>query len=400
MSQLNIQANSEKFQFLSKEGEMGRLINSIDWSKTAVGIPDNWPQSLRSTINIILESHFPMCIAWGTEFIQFYNDSYKSILGANKHPALGICFKETFAEIWDIISPMLYGVMNGKSVGLNEFMLPLNRNGYTEECYFTFSYSPIRDESGKVGGVLITIIEITEQVISRKKIEENEQRLKLAIQTTNLGTWEYSYDNDELIWSEECRNIYGLPKETKINLQVFRDYIYPEDREYVQQEIQKSKNPDSAGIYDIIYRIVQYGNNSIRWIRAQGKVFFTQEKIPGKFIGTVLDITENKNALLALENSEQRLNIAIDAAELGTWELDLVTKKIEYSKRYLEILGYHESEHPEHKEILKRIYPPDISVREQAMKDAYTTGILNMEIRLLGPIEKSIIWIKCKGKVL
>ena len=98
----------------------------------------------------------------GTEYIQLYNDGYRPILGSTKHPgALGISTRETFTEIWHIIGPMFNDVMQGKAVGFPDFMLPLNRNGFTEECYFDFSYSPIRKENGEVGGVLVTVTETT-----------------------------------------------------------------------------------------------------------------------------------------------------------------------------------------------------------------------------------------------
>ena len=99
---------------LAGGGEMGALMRSIDWACTAVGPVDTWPQSLRTALSILLETGFPMYIAWGAEFTQFYNDGYRPILGSTKHPAaMGISTRETFAEIWDIIGPMFARVMQG-----------------------------------------------------------------------------------------------------------------------------------------------------------------------------------------------------------------------------------------------------------------------------------------------
>ena len=157
---------------LSGGGEMGALMRSIDWSRTPVGPVASWPQSLRTALSILLETGFPMYIAWGPEFTQFYNDGYRPILGSTKHPAaMGISTRQTFVEIWDIIGPMFEGVMRGTPVSLNDFLLPLDRHGFTEECYFVFSYSPIREERGNVGGVLVTVTETTERVLGARRLQ-------------------------------------------------------------------------------------------------------------------------------------------------------------------------------------------------------------------------------------
>ena len=146
-------------------------MRSIDWSKSAVGAVETWPQSLRTALSILLETGFPMYIAWGSAFTQFYNDGYRPILGSTKHPgALGTSTRQTFAEIWDIIGPMFEGVMQGTPTTLVDFMLPLDRHGFTEECYFIFSYSPIRQEDGKVGGVLVTVTETTARVLAARRL--------------------------------------------------------------------------------------------------------------------------------------------------------------------------------------------------------------------------------------
>lgn len=114
-----------------------------------------------------------MYIAWGREFIQFYNDAYRPILGSTKHPsALGQSSYECFAEIWDLIEPMFeQAIAQGKATSQEDQRLPLNRNGYPEECYFSFSYSAIPDQNGTVGGVLVTGIETTERVLGDRRLK-------------------------------------------------------------------------------------------------------------------------------------------------------------------------------------------------------------------------------------
>jgi signal transduction histidine kinase/DNA-binding response OmpR family regulator len=172
--------------FLQGGGEMGALMRSIDWSKTAVGPVETWPQSLRTALSILLETGFPMYIAWGPAFTQFYNDGYRPILGSTKHPAaMGASTRETFAEIWHIIGPMFDGVMRGTATNVYDFLLPLDRHGFAEECYFIYSYSPIRQENGEVGGVLVTVTETTQRVLGERRLKTSQA---LAARTREATT--------------------------------------------------------------------------------------------------------------------------------------------------------------------------------------------------------------------
>ncbi len=181
--------------FLPGGGEMGALIRATDWSRTPVGPVDAWPQSLRTVLSIMLESRFGMYIAWGPDYTQFYNDPYRPILGSTKHPAAGKSARETFAESWHIIGPLFDQVMGGQAVGSDDWMLPLDRHGYLEECYFTFSYSPIRDETGGVGGVLVTVAESTERVLAERRLRTLRDLAARAAETTSVDdAWRRALD--------------------------------------------------------------------------------------------------------------------------------------------------------------------------------------------------------------
>lgn len=157
---------------LAGGGQMGVLVRQRDWACTPVGPIDRWPQSLRTAVSICLESSFLMLIWWGPELVKIYNDAYIPILGS-KHPrALGQRGQECWPEIWDIIGPMLNGVLSaGEATWSDDQLLMLERNGYVEECYFTFSYSPIRDESGGVGGVFTAVTETTGRVLGERRLQ-------------------------------------------------------------------------------------------------------------------------------------------------------------------------------------------------------------------------------------
>lgn len=178
------------YPFLSGGGEMGKLISEKDWSYTALGEPDNWPQSLRTALGIVLSSKFPMFLFWGPQLISFYNDAYRSILGENgKHPEiLGIPGETAWSEIWYIIKPIIDQVlMGGETVWKEDQLIPIFRNGKIEEVYWTFTYSAVIDESQKPGGVLLQCSVTTEKIknlnredsIKSGTIEDTESQKKI-----------------------------------------------------------------------------------------------------------------------------------------------------------------------------------------------------------------------------
>jgi signal transduction histidine kinase/CheY-like chemotaxis protein/serine phosphatase RsbU (regulator of sigma subunit) len=158
-------------QLLSAGGTMGALIGGHDWPSSRLGAVAGWPQSLRSALGICLSSRFPMFVFWGPDLVQLYNDSFVPVLGA-KHPgALGQAARDTWAETWDVVGPMLGRVMaGGDAAYFEDLPVTLERSGFTEECYFTFCYSPVRDESGGVAGVFGTVSETTTQVVEGRRL--------------------------------------------------------------------------------------------------------------------------------------------------------------------------------------------------------------------------------------
>ena len=164
-------ADHDGYECLAGGGEMGALMRSLDWSSSPIGPVANWPQSLRTSVGICLNSKFAILIWWGPDLVMLYNDAYRDIIAA-KHPAaLGRPGRECWPEIWHIVGPMLEGVLRrGEATWSNDLLLLLDRTGYLEECYFTFSYSPIRDESGGIGGVFTPVAETTEDVIGARRM--------------------------------------------------------------------------------------------------------------------------------------------------------------------------------------------------------------------------------------
>eukprot|EP01133_Synstelium_polycarpum_P011151 gene11151-12991_t len=300
-------------QYLTGGGEMGQLTRDYNWSANLLGSPENWSQSLLTTISIILNSRFPMFLWWGPELIQFYNDAYRPSLGNNgKHPsALGQKGAECWPEIWPVIKPLIDQVMaGGDSTWSEDQLIPIYRNNKLEDVYWTFSYSRVNDESGKPAGVLVICNETTEKIyalqtlqkakleIEQAQAESEAQRdtLESALQAAELGTFDMDLEKGTMEWNDRCRNLFGISHREPVDYE--KDFIgglHPDDRERILNVIGKSYNKsESNGDYDVEYRTIGAEDQNLRWIRAKGKVYFDVHDRAQRFVGAVLDITEQK----------------------------------------------------------------------------------------------------------
>ncbi|MGH8502520.1 MAG: sensor histidine kinase [Gammaproteobacteria bacterium] len=161
--------NASPEDWLVGGGEMGKLIRSMDWSKTPLGPIESWPQSLRTTVSLCLASNFPISLAWGPRHVQIYNDGYWPICGG-KHPgSMGQAFSECWASPHSVIGDAFERALAGETAYVENQRMFLDRNGYPEETFFTFSFSPIRDETGGVGGLFHPVTETTGRMLSERR---------------------------------------------------------------------------------------------------------------------------------------------------------------------------------------------------------------------------------------
>src|SRR5688572_15496743 len=149
---------------------MGERIRTFDWSNTPVGPIERWPETLRSTLRVMLGSRYPMFLWWGERLTNFYNDAYIPVLGARHPDALGRSAREVWHEIWDTVGPQAEQVLReGRATFNEELLLVMERYGYREETYFTFSYSPVPGEAG-VAGVFCACFEDTRRVVGERRL--------------------------------------------------------------------------------------------------------------------------------------------------------------------------------------------------------------------------------------
>ncbi|HVZ56480.1 MAG TPA: ATP-binding protein [Chitinophagaceae bacterium] len=202
--------------FLEGGGETGALIRSIDWKEHPLGPVDQWPPGLRTVLGMVLTSRFPMFLFWGPDLFCFYNDAYRPSLGKEgKHPqAMGQPGARVWAEIWPAIKPQIDQVMQGgQATWHEEQFLPIYRNNQLDDAYWTYSYSPVRDETGCVSGVLVTCQETTAWVRARRDMEEAYREKKQILDRISDGFFATDVQWQVTFWNSQVEKITGVTRE-------------------------------------------------------------------------------------------------------------------------------------------------------------------------------------------
>ena len=171
-----------------------------------------------------------------------------------------------------------------------ETKILLNRNGYDNLFYFDFVYKPVTDTLNTVIGVLVVATEVTKQVVARQLLEDAEERLRLAIQATGIGSWDFDMVTNDIIASSELSEILGLDPEEKATSAQLQELIHPDDRNMVEKAFERAIQ---TGVYFHEARVV-WADGSIHWIKTSGKVIYDEQHKPLRMLGTINDITEHK----------------------------------------------------------------------------------------------------------
>jgi signal transduction histidine kinase len=280
--------------FLSSAGVTGRNIADHDWSRHPLGPIGAWPSLLRTMLSTILSSGFPSYIIWGEEQFVFYNDAYMPILGEKLAMGQGVPLGELWSEIRDEACAIAEQALRGENAYFEDRPFAIERYGRPESAYFTFSYSPIRDQSGCVGGVLCMIFETTDKVLALMRSKESEDRLQLSLDASgNIGTWSVEPETSHTTVDARFARLFQVDAalaQTGTLLERFTNMIHPGDRERVLAAIAQSI--DAGDTYDIEYRIPQLSGKDV-WVNARGKMF-ENEIGKKRFAGVAVDITERK----------------------------------------------------------------------------------------------------------
>ena len=316
--------------FLAGGGEMGALTRAYDWSASPLGEPGTWPQSLRTAVRILLNTNHPMFIWWGPQLIQFYNDAYRQTMGPERHPsALGQGGRECWAEIWDIIGPQIEQVMSGGGATWHENQLvPVTRHGRLEQVYWTYGYSPIDEDDG-IGGVLVVCRDVTKEYLAAAVLREREAELARVQQIGRIGGLEVDlttgFRNRR---SPEYLLIHGLPLDAAN--ESHEDWvrrIHPEDREATEKKFRDAV-AGKVRDYTAQYRIIRPSDGETRWISVKSTIERDQNGRAIRLVGAHSDVTEQVMAEQALRQSEERFRkLADQLAELNATLAQRVEEK-------------------------------------------------------------------------
>lgn len=313
---------------------MGERMRAYDWSQSALGGPGTWPQSLRTAVSILLNSRFPMFIWWGPELVTIYNDAYIPVAG-NKHPQLlGQSGREGWTEIWKDLGPLVESVFRGRSTWSEDLRLNIMRRGFIEETYFTFSYSPVLDDEGGVGGLFCACVETTGTVLGRRRLEESEQLLRNTIlkAPAAMGILR-GPDHVVELANDRMFEIWGRPREEVLGRPVFD--ALPEARGFGFEEMlaRVYEGGETVSVDERHVLLPRNGKPESVYVTVVYAPYAGQEGSIGGIIAVALDVTAQVLARKKIEENEAELQLRVDER---TRELAAAIKELQRSNEQLE----------------------------------------------------------------
>jgi PAS domain S-box-containing protein len=317
------QHEHQHLAFAAGGGDMGAQLRAVGWGATPRGPRDGGPQSLRPAVRILLGAQHPMYVAWGPQLHLLYNDGYRQLLGARAaHPEriLGQPFRVVWAEAWEQVRPALDDALRGVPTYAEDRAFTVERNGYPETMYATFSSSPIRDESGAVAGVLCVCSETTAKVVSQRErdaalaeLATSNEKLTLAADAAEFGLFDHTLPRKGIAWNARAREHFGMPAEGPVTSEMIERALHPDDRERVLAAVRALvAAPAGEQRYQDEYRTVGLADGRERWILARGRVLPGADGRPARLVGTTMDISGHKQAEGSARASAQE---ALAAAE-------------------------------------------------------------------------------------
>jgi PAS domain S-box-containing protein len=427
--------------FIGDSG-MARRMRVFDWARSPIGEPVSWPVALRSIVTLLLGSHFPMFVAWGDELTFLYNDAYSRILGA-KHPAaLGSPFYAIWAEIWPDIAPLIDKALAGDAVWLEDLPLRMNRHGYDEDTTFTFSYSPARNDTGKIVGLFCACTETTRQTQAESELREREARL-LFFDDLEERMFRSTAATDAMSAATEM-----LGSNLGASRCAYADVAADANRFWIRSDFSAPGIASSAGDYSLDL----FGPRAAAELRAGGTLVVHDVSIElssgegremfqaigidaiiccplikdGRLaammavhqdrprtwstheIALVKEVVERcwahverVGAEARLRESEERLRLAVDNADVGFWDVDLISDTLIWPPRTKAMFGispdvpvtmqdFYEGLHPDDREATSAAYAAAADPQQRALYDVH--------YRTVGKEDGIVRWVEAKGR--
>ena len=309
-------------------------MRALDWTTTALGEPDGWPQTLKTLVSVLLAAGQPMCIIWGPQRTYLYNDRYAPILG-HKHPAgMGRAYFDVWPEVREAVSPMLDRVDAGEAIQMDDLILTLERCDPPEEAHFSFSFTPVRDETGAVAGLFCPVMETTTKVMQDRQLARERLRQQRLLQqmpgfvcVLSGPTHVYEYFNDAYLEISGPRDFLGralrdvfpeLEGQDRIEL---LDQVYATGVPFLARDLPIQLAGDDRFIDMLVEPIADDAG-----------------AVTGLFVGGY-DVTERKRVEQALRESESRFQAITDSIDQMIWSTPPDGNADYYNQRTYDFTG-------------------------------------------------------------
>jgi signal transduction histidine kinase/CheY-like chemotaxis protein len=394
---------SNELEFFAGGGHMGERIRAYSWAQTPLGEPQFWPQSLRTTVRVLLTTQHPMFIFWGREHTCLYNDAYSRSLGPEKHPCiLGAAGRQSWEEIWPIIGPQIEQVMRGEGATWHENQLvPIFRHGELQEVYWTYGYSPIDEPAFPhgVGGVLVICTETTERVLAERRLSaERERFVQLFDQAPTFlallrgPSHVIELANPGYLKLVGHRSVVGrtvaeaLPEAVAQGYLTLLDEVYRTGKPFSafgsKFAVQASPDaPIDERHLDFVYQPITDNDGSISGILVQG-----------------VDVTARATADRALAVNRSRLEYATRLSGVGFWYCDLPFDELEWDEQVKEHFFFSPTARITIDDFYARIHEED----RTPVRVAIDTSVRNrtaydIVYRTVHPTTGEVKWIRALG---
>jgi len=301
---------ADPFRFLPPGGLTGAEIRAHDWSATPLGPPEAWPPALRSTLALMLSCPTAMFLAWGPDLRCFYNDAYRPMLGYRLSDALGRPFREVWASIWDEIEPLVAATLAGESQTLTDVMLDLSRDGASEQGWWSFTYSPVLDESGRVNGLFCVTAETTARVRGEARLRESEDHFRHTVELNPQVPWTCDPQGNITSYSKRWLDLTGQAPGEPDGAGWIKA-LHPDDVPWtvtVFTQCLASGEP-----VDVDYRIRDARTGTYRWMRARAQPRRGDDGAILRWYGVVEDIHDRKLA----EDGLREMNATLERRVAG-----------------------------------------------------------------------------------
>ena len=257
----------------------------------------------------------------------------------------------------------------------------------------------ILHREGKAVRMVGAMQDISERIALQQAQQESEERLRFALQSAQLGTWDMDPIRGIVNWDDRCKTLFGLTKYNTIDYTNTLRYIHPDDKRRVDDAVKWALNPQSGGTYHATYRMIGEDDGKLRWIRSMGQTYFTETGQAYRFSGVAQDITEEVASREKIDLSGQQAQLALDGSGAGSFVIDLTTDDIVYSPAFARILTGEETSGLKRDVFIHHVHPDDRPIRQQAYEAGARSGTISYEVRFIWK-DESIHWVKTIGQYI